>query len=66
MYEYKLSPKFDCKRLHDSSIDKPMILFGDSSKTLKTIADGDINLIFTSPPYYNAREYSDYIIIKNI
>ena len=64
MYEYKLSPKFDCKRLHDSSIDKPMILFGDSSKTLKTIADGDINLIFTSPPYYNAREYSDYINYK--
>lgn len=64
MYEYKLAPKFDKQRLHKSSIKKPMILWGDSSKTMKNIADGDINLIFTSPPYYNAREYSDYTNYK--
>ena len=64
MYEYKLAPKFDKQRLHKSSIKNPMILWGDSSKTMKNIADGDINLIFTSPPYYNAREYSDYTNYK--
>lgn len=61
MYEYKRAPKFNKKRLHESSIKRPLLLEGDSSKTMKTINDGDINLIFTSPPYYNAREYSDYI-----
>lgn len=64
MYEYKLAVKFDNKRLHDSSITKPLLLEGNSYKTLKKISDGDINLIFTSPPYYNAREYSDYINYK--
>ena len=61
MYEYKMAARFDKKRLHPSSIVKPLLLEGDSSKTMKYIKDGDINLIFTSPPYYNAREYSDYI-----
>ncbi len=61
MYEFKMAPKFNKERLHKSSITKPTILEGDSSETLKNIKDGDIQLIFTSPPYYNAREYSDYI-----
>lgn len=60
MYKYKMA-KFDKKRLHPSSITKPLLLEGDSSKTMKNINDGDIQLVFTSPPYYNAREYSDYI-----
>ena len=64
MYEYKMAPKFDNKRLHDSSIRKPLLLEGNSYKTMKKIKNGDINLIFTSPPYYNAREYSDYINYK--
>lgn len=62
MYEYKLSPKFKAEEhFHKSSITQPLILDGDSAKTLKKIPDGDIQLVFTSPPYYNAREYSDYI-----
>lgn len=65
MYEYKLAPKFDNKRLNESSIKKPLLLEGDSAKTLKYIKDGDINLVFTSPPYYNAREYSEYINYKS-
>lgn len=38
-----------------------MILKGDSREVLDTLPDESVDLIFTSPPYYNARtEYSDY------
>ena len=39
---------------------KPMLLVGDTEQTLSVLPDNSIQLIFTSPPYYNAREYSDY------
>ena len=39
---------------------RPTLLKGDSSITLKNINEEEIQLIFTSPPYYNARVYSDY------
>ncbi len=38
----------------------PLILFGDSKIELKKIAQGVVNMIFTSPPYYNARMYTNY------
>ena len=38
----------------------PMLLVGDAEKTLSILPDNSVQLIFTSPPYYNAREYSDY------
>lgn len=60
MARFKLSKVDYDEKIHISSIGKPIILEGDSSKTLKKIKSGDINLIFTSPPYYNARVYSDY------
>ncbi len=35
---------------------------GDSEKMLQELPAGSVNLIFTSPPYYNARpEYTDYV-----
>lgn len=35
---------------------------GDSEELLQEIPAGSVNLIFTSPPYYNARpEYTDYV-----
>lgn len=62
MYEYKMAPKFNAKEVfHESTITKPILLEGNNIETMKKINDGDIHLIFTSPPYYNAREYSDYI-----
>lgn len=64
MYEYQIAKKERKNNLHISTIEKPLLLEGDSSETLKKIKDGDINLIFTSPPYYNAREYSDYSSYK--
>lgn len=33
---------------------------GDSLDILKTIADNSIDTLVTSPPYFNAREYSQY------
>src|SRR3989344_9681691 len=38
------------------------VAHGDSEFVLQEMAAGSVDLIFTSPPYYNARpEYSDYI-----
>ena len=36
------------------------LMKGDCLELMKTIPDGSIDLIVTSPPYYNAREYSQY------
>lgn len=39
-----------------------MIAQGDSEELLQELPAGSVNLIFTSPPYYNARpEYTDYV-----
>ena len=43
-----------------NKISKPMLLFGDAEKVLNILPDNSVQLIFTSPPYYNAREYADY------
>lgn len=45
-------------------INKATILPGDNRKTLKKVPSESIQLIFTSPPYYNAREYSGYTSYK--
>jgi len=38
------------------------VAHGDSEFVLQEMAAGSVDLVFTSPPYYNARpEYSDYI-----
>jgi DNA modification methylase len=35
---------------------------GDSEEVLQTLPAGGVDLVFTSPPYYNARpEYTDYV-----
>jgi DNA modification methylase len=35
---------------------------GDSEELLQELPAGSVNLVFTSPPYYNARpEYTDYV-----
>jgi DNA modification methylase len=38
------------------------LLLGDSEETLRRLPDGSVDLVFTSPPYYNARpDYTDYV-----
>ncbi len=54
---------YDKKIYRTKKIDKienPTVLVGDSAITLKKLPNECIQLIFTSPPYYNARQYSDY------
>jgi DNA modification methylase len=48
-------------RVSVSSLDNT-ILSGDSEQTLKGLPDESVDLVFTSPPYYNARpDYSDFV-----
>jgi len=39
---------------------KNVVVHGDVSEVLKKVEDESIHLTFTSPPYYNARDYSIY------
>ncbi|MDR2090150.1 MAG: HEAT repeat domain-containing protein [Clostridiales bacterium] len=39
---------------------KDVIVLGDVKDVLKTIKEESFHLTFTSPPYYNARDYSTY------
>lgn len=48
------------KPCHVNKITSPLLLIGDNTETLQALPQNSIQLIFTSPPYYNAREYSDY------
>ena len=38
----------------------PILLRGNNVETLNKIAEKSIQLVFTSPPYYNAKIYSNY------
>jgi len=62
-YYYKKNRKI--KICNEKQIQNPTLLKGDSSETLKKIENQEIKLIFTSPPYYNARLYSDYFSYKD-
>ena len=61
----KMSAYYDFRQQREKiktkhKITSPLLIVGDSAKTLRQLEDESIQLIFTSPPYYNAREYSDY------
>jgi len=47
---------------HTESFDylKNVVVNGDTIETMKLLQDESIHLTFTSPPYYNARDYSIY------
>ena len=47
---------------HDECLSylKNTVVQGDVIETLKYVPDESIHLTFTSPPYYNARDYSIY------
>ena len=42
-----------------------LLIKGDSEKVLKKFPDNFIHLIVTSPPYFNAREYSQWDTLDN-
>ena len=61
MFEYyEFKQKRKTIKDEPKQIIKPSLLIGDNCITLDKIKDKQIQLIFTSPPYYNARIYSDY------
>ena len=71
-YQKEENPNYN-KKLFDFikiNTNKVKILWGDCEDYLKQLPAESIQLMVTSPPYYNAREYSqwknlnDYIISK--
>lgn len=66
--EYFSSAKISKDKLkHKESYDylKNTVVLGDVRKILKKIPDESFHLTFTSPPYYNARDYSIYKSYKS-
>lgn len=62
-YEYRQNKKTNHQL--QKQIIKPSLLIGDNRTTLNKIQEQQVQLIFTSPPYYNARLYSDYKSYQN-
>lgn len=58
----KIDPQRKKNDTYAVSQQRNTIAHGDSEFVLQEMAAGSVDLVFTSPPYYNARpEYSDYI-----
>lgn len=67
LYKMQSFYKYRHTKHKKTSIDKikqPILLEGDNKVTLKQIKDKQVQLIFSSPPYYNARDYSTYYSYK--
>ena len=45
---------------HSPDFLKNIVVLGDVRETLRAVPDESFHLTFTSPPYYNARDYSIY------
>ena len=65
--EYFSHSKKESKLHHTKTYDflKNTIVHGDVREILKTVPEDSIHLTFTSPPYYNARDYSIYPSYEN-
>lgn len=57
-----ISYKSNNMQKHDEfpSFLKNTVVYGDVLESLKCVPDESVHLTFTSPPYYNARDYSIY------
>ncbi|MCY3797901.1 MAG: DNA methyltransferase [Chloroflexi bacterium] len=60
--EFEPKPAISDYGMHYESPDymKNVVVEGDTREVMKLLPDGCIHLTFTSPPYYNARDYSIY------
>ncbi|MDR1362907.1 MAG: HEAT repeat domain-containing protein [Spirochaetaceae bacterium] len=60
--EYFSSKETNNPQKHTESYDylKNIVVHGDTIETMKLLKDESVHLTFTSPPYYNARDYSIY------
>lgn len=59
-YSSKNLPKPKQKHIESCNFMKNAIVQGDVREIFKYVPDESIHLTFTSPPYYNARDYSIY------
>lgn len=59
-YQYHKAHPKKSKLAKNRFIDEPLLLEGDNIQSMKQLPEQSIQLIFTSPPYYNAREYSSF------
>ncbi len=61
-YQTKTSPQYDtelCKFIEDKYT-QIKVIWGDAYQVLKRMKSESVQLMVTSPPYYNAREYSQW------
>jgi DNA modification methylase len=60
--EYFADNKKEKIQPHTESYDylKNVVVHGDTIEVMKLLKDESVHLTFTSPPYYNARDYSIY------
>ncbi|MCY3916096.1 MAG: DNA methyltransferase [Chloroflexi bacterium] len=60
--EFEKKPEISDFGMHYQSPDymKNVVVEGDTREIMQLLPDGCIHLTFTSPPYYNARDYSIY------
>lgn len=60
--EFDKNPEITDFGMHYQSPDymKNVVVEGDTREIMQLLPDGCIHLTFTSPPYYNARDYSIY------
>ncbi|MBK9479521.1 MAG: HEAT repeat domain-containing protein [Bacteroidetes bacterium] len=65
--EYFSEVKDKNSQPHTESFDylKNIVVNGDNIEVMKLLKDESIHLTFTSPPYYNARDYSIYPSYKH-
>jgi DNA modification methylase len=57
--------KNETPHAHSPDFLKNAVVNGDTIETMKMIKDESVHLTFTSPPYYNARDYSIYPSYKH-
>ncbi|MCY3780751.1 MAG: DNA methyltransferase [Chloroflexi bacterium] len=60
--EFEAQPAITDYGMHYESPDylKNVVVEGDTREVMQLLPDGCVHLTFTSPPYYNARDYSIY------
>lgn len=65
--EYFSQQKTKNEQPHTESYDylKNVVVNGDTIEVMKLLKDESVHLTFTSPPYYNARDYSIYPSYKH-
>ena len=63
-FHNKSSNGFDPTHITSPNFMKNTVVHGDVREVLKYIPKESVHLTFTSPPYYNARDYSIYLSYK--